>query len=149
MELSDEEFAKSHKFIKDISSDPNWLLTCLTCTDKNLNPNASLTEAVWVYAGTLGCHTQTKTPPRCTELMIQWLEEMKEANAAVLFEDIPEQCFFLTTRRSIIAEWRRYYVWLQTGQYTINYALFASCDLPSLQAQWRKGTILEVLNATA
>ena len=74
MELSDEEFAKSHKFIKDISSDPNWLLTCLTCTDKNLNPNASLTEAVWVYAGTLGCHTQTMCPQRCTELMIQWLE---------------------------------------------------------------------------
>lgn len=149
MELSDEEFAKSHTFIKDVSSDPNWLLTCLTCTDKNLNPGASLTYAIWVYASTLGCHTQTQRPPNCTELMIRWLEEMKEADAAVLFDDIPERCFFLTTRRSIIEEWRRYYVWLQTGEYIINYAAFASCDLPALKSQWLRRAGLEVLDATA
>jgi hypothetical protein len=149
MELSDEEFAKSHDFIKEVSKDPTWLLTCLTCIDKNLNPNAELTYAIWIYAGSLGCHSRTSQPPQCTALMINWLEEMKEAEAPVLFTDIPDSCFFPRTRPNIMEEWRRYFMWLQTGEYTIDYSLFAGCDMPALYNQWLKARGRQVNHATA
>jgi hypothetical protein len=131
-----EDYEKQAEFITAVSQDPMWLLTCLTCVDKNINPVGELTFALWVYAGTLGCHTQTQRPPNLTEKMIQWLLDMQEAGAPVLMKDIPENCFFRNGRALILSEWERYYVWLQTDHYEFTYALIARDTLPALKAKY-------------
>jgi hypothetical protein len=133
MFLHYEDYEKQAEFIEEVSQDPMWLLTCLTCTDKNINPCGNLTFALWVYAGTLGCHAQTEQPPRLTEKMIQWLLDMQEAGAPVLMKDIPENCFRFNGRPLVISEWERYYVWLQVGHYEFNYLYLGGCDLPALK----------------
>jgi hypothetical protein len=147
-----EDYEKQAEFIEEVSQDPMWLLTCLTCTDKNLNPAGELTFALWCYAGELGCHTQTNKPPNLTEKMILWLLDMKEAGAPVLMKDIPDKCFFFNARHTVIEEWQRYYVWLQTGHYEFNYLRLRGCDLPALEAkraEYSKSRWRQVTHATA
>jgi hypothetical protein len=150
MESPGDYYVKQHEFIEKVSHDPMWLLTCLTCTDKNLNPNNVLTYAVWVYAGILGCHHATKMPERCTEKMIQWLQEMQEAGEPVVFTDIPENIFYMGVD-VVTREWHKYYYWLQFGVYNVSELALSMCDLPALVELERalRARRLEVKRATA